>query len=66
MTKIVNEVGSVPIGGKIESTSDGMTIDEIVNSLYRLSEELQCPVYFGEGPTDTSNIPAGALRVKIS
>ena len=73
MTKIVNEIGSNPIGGKIEGTGDGMTIDEIVNSLYRLSEDLQCPIYFGKGPVlsdgetpDSSNIPAGALRVKIS
>lgn len=66
MRDIVNKINGKDIGGAANDGS-GMTINDIVNTIYSLSQDLQCPVYFGDGPDpETTNIPAGALRVKIS
>ena len=63
--KVINQINGKDIGGDAGDGS-GMTINEIVNTIYSLSQDLQCPVYFGDGPSDLHTLPAGALRVKIS
>ena len=65
MSEVIYQINGKDIGGAAGDGS-GMTINEIVNTIYSLSQDLQCPVYFGDGPSDLKTIPAGALRVKIS
>ena len=64
MSEVIYQINGKDIGGT--ANGSGMTINEIVNTIYSLSQDLQCPVYFGDGPSDLKTIPAGALRVKIS
>lgn len=64
MSEIIYQINGKDIGGA--ANGSGMTINEIVGAIYSLSQDLQCPVYFGDGPSDLKTIPTGALRVKIS
>ena len=66
MSEVIYQINGKDIGGAADNGS-GMTINQIVNTIYSLSQDLQCPVYFGDGPDpETNTIPTGALRVKIS
>ena len=63
MSEVIYQINGKDIGGDAGDGS-GMTINEIVKTIYNLSENLQCPIYYGK-TQPTGKIPKGALWVKI-
>ena len=63
MSEVIYQINGKDIGG-VADDNTGMTINGIVNTIYSLSENLQCPIYYGN-TQPTGSIPKGALWVKI-
>lgn len=63
-TELINKINDVSIGGKIEIDGEvkGMGLDEMAEAIYKLSNNLQVPIYIDQKP---DNPIKGALYINI-